>query len=75
MIEDYSKVKTACLIFAICLVFLYVRKPSLMFEEYTQRPRQFGLGFNRDRERRTLFSLSVTVVPIAALAWVIAEDS
>lgn len=61
-------------LFAAILLVIYLTRPRVLFDDSTSRPRPFGLGFNRDSQKRTLFSLSTIIPPLACLSWIIAGD-
>ncbi len=63
------------LLFATILITFYILRPRILFDEHTGRPRPFGLGYNRDWQKRTLFSLPTMIPAVACLCWVIAGDS
>jgi hypothetical protein len=50
-------------IFSICS--LYALRPSFLFQDNGQRRRPFGLGYNRDKEKKTLFDMTTMSVVIA----------
>ena len=58
-------------LFVTIMLAIYVFRPRIMFDEHTLRLRPFGVGYNRDAQKRTLFSLSSMIVPIACLCWVL----
>ena len=69
-----ASLRNAFMLYVGMILALYVAKPRLLFDEVTKRPRSFGLGYNRDREKRTLFGLSTTIIPLAVLSWITVAD-
>ena len=67
---EYS-LKNALYIFFFILLTIYFTKPALLFEERSGRKREFGVGFNRDGEKKTLFDMTIIVV-VASLISVVA---
>lgn len=63
-IVERSKISIATFIAAILI--LYATKPTFLFEDNGHR-RQFGLGYNRDHENKTIFDMTVVVVILAVL--------
>lgn len=60
----------ALIVYIVALLAIFLTKPRSLFNEKTKRPREFGLGFNRDKEKKTLFSLPVIVVFLAMICFV-----
>jgi len=48
------------------VLFLYAIRPKLMFHDGKKR-RAFGLGYDRDREKKTLFDVTVVVMVVAMI--------
>ena len=65
-----SNLKNAIISFAASLLLIYLFKPRLLFDD-NKRVRQFGVGFNRDKERKTLFNMSVFVLILAITCFAI----
>jgi hypothetical protein len=61
-----ARLKNALLLYLATFFIIFLVKPGSMFDKRTKKPLEFGLGFNRDRERKTLFALPVTV-PLLAI--------
>ena len=59
-------VKNAIVLYAGVLLILYVLKPRVLFLEQSKRTREFGVGYNRDGEKRTLFSLP-SLIPVVSV--------
>ena len=68
-----ENLKNAITLFLVCFFLLYYKKPGILFEERTEAVRAFGIGFNRDQERKTLFSLHVVTIALAIAAYTIAS--
>ncbi len=66
--------KNSVLLFSALLILLHVIRPRILFDEQTGRPRPFGLGYNRDSQKRTLFSMSTIIPALACLCWVTVAD-
>ena len=64
VVDTFVNAKVPITVFLGTILVLYSFKPSFLFEDNGHR-RQFGLGYNRDQEKRTLFDLTVTVVIFA----------
>jgi hypothetical protein len=56
--------KTPIAAFLICILIVYAMKPFFLFQENGRR-RQFGIGYNHERERKTLFDMTFMVVIIS----------
>jgi len=58
----------ALTLFIGIMLTLYLIKPVVLFDE-DKRIRQFGVGFNRDKQRKTLFNMTLVVVLAAILSF------
>lgn len=63
-----STLKNAIISFVASMLLIYIFKPRLLFDD-SKRVRQFGVGFNRDKERKTLFNMSVFVIILAIICF------
>jgi len=57
-----SSLKQALIAFLLVFLSIYATKPKWLFEDRTGQRRQFGLGYTRDQEKRTLFDMTVVTV-------------
>lgn len=57
--------KNSIFMFVTVFLIVYFIKPKVFFQD-DKNTRQFGVGYSRDKEKKTLFSLSI-VVPILAI--------
>ena len=65
---NFDRIKNAFFIFISILLSLYFIKPNWLFEEHSGKRREFGVGFNRDGERKTLFDMTIIVIIVSILA-------
>ena len=64
MPDIFHRNKVPLALFLISILALYALKPSFLFQENGKR-RPFGLGYDRNYERRTLFDMTIMAVLLA----------
>ena len=60
--------QNALTLFTGIMLTVYVVKPNVLFDE-KKIVRAFGVGFNKEKERKTLFNLQMFVILIAILCF------
>ena len=66
-------VKNAIGIYIIVFFGVYIIKPKSLFEDRYKKPRQFGIGYSRDNEKKTLFSISTANLVLAITSFILAK--
>lgn len=65
-----QRLSKAIYIFIFIILLLYILKPNCLFEEQKRRvPRQFGIGFTRSYEKKTIFNFTTLIVITAILSY------
>ncbi len=63
-----TKLRNALTLFVGIMLTLYFIKPMMLFDE-EKRVRQFGVGFNRDKQRKTLFNMTLVTILVAVICF------
>lgn len=70
LISNFKTSKFAVCSFLALLFGLYIVKPGFLFEDQGKR-RQFGLGYTRDHEKKTLFDMTVITVFLSLICGIV----
>lgn len=72
-LELEDSVKNAISIFFATFLSIYFVKPALLFDEHSKKRREFGIGFNRDKEKKTLFDLTIVMIVLSVLSVILSK--
>lgn len=67
-----NSVKNAIVIFVVLEIILYIAKPRLMFDDRGNY-KPFGIGYNRQLKKQTLFTFANVTILLSCLTYVISQ--
>lgn len=63
------QLKTALLINTLIMLVIWSLKPAFCFNEMSGKRREFGMGYTRDKEKRTLFDITMVTILVSFMTF------